>query len=325
MKRVLITGATGFVGSWLAETYLNTPTLKGKVEEVELHCTRRRRSDLSNVEHIKNNVKWIELDVEDMRSCIDALEESQPDIIHHLAAQTFVPTSWRAPQQTFMVNAIGTINLLEAIRVVDINPIMHFAGSSEEYGLVKENEVPVKETNPLRPMSPYGVSKVAGDLTCQQYHKSYKIKTVITRAFNHSGARRGEVFVTSNFAKQIAEIEKKLREPIIYVGNLNAERDFTDVRDICKAYMLIEHCKFGDVYNICSGKVYSINQVLNILLNLSNTKDIKISVDQNRMRPSDVPILIGNCDKFKDVTDWEPEIKFEKTMEDLLNYWRNRR
>jgi GDP-4-dehydro-6-deoxy-D-mannose reductase len=277
---------------------------------------------MSNVAHVCDKINWVELDVEDMRSCIDALRESQPDVIHHLAAQSFVPTSWRAPQQTFTTNVIGTINLLEAVRVEDIDPLFHYAGSSEEYGLVKEDELPINENNPLRPLSPYGVSKAAGDLLCQQYHRSYGIKTVITRAFNHSGARRGEVFVTSNFAKQIAEIERGLRKPVIYVGNLEAKRDFTDVRDICRAYMLLEKCKWGEVYNVCSGRAWSIKSVLDYLILFSSVRDIKVEQDPSRMRPSDVPVLLGSYSKFKGETGWEPRIPFEKTLEDLLNYWR---
>lgn len=314
--RILITGCTGFVGSWLAELYLE--------RGFEVWGAKRRRSDMSNVAHVCDKIHWVELDVEDMRSCIDALKDSQPDIIHHLAAQSYVPTSWRAPQQTFTTNAIGTINLLEAIRIENIDPIFHYAGSSEEYGLVALDEIPITEDNPLRPLSPYGVSKVAGDLSCQQYYRSYGIKTVITRAFNHSGPRRGEVFITSNFAKQIVEIEKGLRKPIIYVGNLEAQRDFTDVRDICRAYMLVEKCKYGTAYNICSGKALNMKQVLNLLLSMSNVKEVKIERDSSRMRPSDVPILLGSYRRFKMATGWEPVIPFEQTLSDLLQYWRGK-
>ena len=189
--------------------------------------------------------------------------------------------------------------------------------------MVYPEELPVRETNPLRPLSPYGVSKVALDRLAYQYHKSYGLRTVVTRAFNHTGPRRGDVFVTSNFAKQIAEIEKG-KEPIIYVGNLNAKRDFSDVRDVVRAYWLaLQKCEFGEVYNICSEKVGTIQEVLNLLLSMTD-KNIELKQDPFRMRPSDVEILLGDCSKFKKQTGWEPTIPFEKTLEDLLEYWRER-
>ena len=199
--------------------------------------------------------------------------------------------------------------------------VIQIAGSSEEYGLVHENETPIKETNQLRPLSPYAVSKVAQDLLGYQYHKSYGIKTVITRAFNHEGPRRGEVFSTSNFAKQIAEIERGA-EPVIQVGNLDSSRDFTDVRDVVRAYTVaVEKCDYGEAYNICSGKAWKISEMLKLLLSMS-TKKIEIREDPARMRPSDVQLLLGDFSKFHKKTGWKPEIPFDKTMKDLLDYWR---
>jgi GDP-4-dehydro-6-deoxy-D-mannose reductase len=200
---------------------------------------------------------------------------------------------------------------------------IQIAGSSEEYGMVYENEIPIKETNPLRPLSPYAVSKVAHDLLGYQYYKSYKLYIVRTRGFNHSGPRRGEVFVESNFPKQIAEIEKGLKEPVIHVGNLEAKRDFTDVRDMVRGYWLsLEKCDPGEVYNICSGRAFKIKEVLDILLSLSKVK-VEVKQDPTRMRPSDVPILLGDHTKFSEKTGWQPTIPFEKTLEDILNYWRS--
>ena len=190
--------------------------------------------------------------------------------------------------------------------------------------MVYPNEVPIRETNPLRPLSPYGVSKVAADKLGCQYHMSYGLKTVVTRAFNHTGPRRGDVFVTSNFSKQVAEIERGLKEPTIYVGNLDARRDFTDVRDIVKAYWLaVTKGEYGEVYNICSGETRTIQSVLDLLLSMTDKK-IEIKQDPSRMRPSDVEVLHGDYSKFKERTGWKPEIPFEKTMADLLNYWRER-
>ncbi len=314
--KVLITGITGFAGSHLAEYVLR----KG----AEVFGTIRWRSRTENIDHIKDKIKLIDCDLRDASSVVKALDESRPDYIFHLSAQSFVPTSWHAPAETLVTNIIGQVNLFEAIRELKLNPRIQLACSSEEYGMVYENEIPIKETNSLRPLSPYGVSKVAQDLLGYQYHQSYGMHIVRTRAFNHEGARRGEVFVTSNFAKQIAEIEKGLKEPVIEVGNLEAKRDFSDVRDVVRAYWLaLEKCEPGEVYNIASGKAFKIADMLNMLLKLSDV-DVKIWQDPARMRPSDVPILAGDATKFKKATGWEPEIPFEKTLEDLLNYWRKR-
>ena len=186
--------------------------------------------------------------------------------------------------------------------------------------------MPIKETNPLRPQSPYAVSKVAMDYLGYQYFQSYGMKIVRTRGFNHTGPRRGEVFVTSNFAKQIALIEKEKKEPTIEVGDLTPKRDWTDVRDMVRAYFLsVEKGKSGEVYNICSEKTIRVREVLDLLISMSKIKDkIKVKPDKSRMRPSDVPVLLGDCSKFKKATAWKPEIPFTKTMEDLLNYWRAR-
>jgi len=315
-KRVLVIGISGFVGSHLAEYLLN--------EGLEVYGIIRWRSRMDNIKHLKDKLHLFEADIKDAHSMQTAVDETQPDYIFHLAAQSFVPASWNAPAETLTTNIVGNVNLLEAIRKSNCDPIIQIAGSSEEYGMVHPDEVPIKETNPLRPMSPYGVSKVAQDLLSRQYYLSYGIKTVVTRAFNHTGPRRGDVFVTSNFSKQIAEIEKGLIEPIMYVGNLNAKRDFSDVRDVVRAYWLaVTKCEYGDVYNICSERVRTIQFVLDLLLGVTN-KNIEIKKDPARMRPSDVEILQGDCSKFREKTGWKTKIPFEKTMEDLLNYWRER-
>ncbi|UCE38222.1 MAG: GDP-mannose 4,6-dehydratase [Thermoplasmata archaeon] len=316
-ERVLITGITGFVGSHLAEMFL--------ARGMEVHGTKRWRSKIENIVHIMDQLHLKEADLRDGHSLFEVVKEVKPHYIFHLAAQSFVPTSWRAPADTMETNAVGTLNLLEAVRKVGIDPAIHIAGSSEEYGLVYPDEVPIKETNPLRPLSPYGVSKVATDKLGFQYHRSYGMRIVVTRSFNHTGPRRGEVFVTSNFAKQIVEIEKGLRKPVIRVGNLDAKRDFSDVRDVVRGYWLsLEKGEFGDCYNICSGTTRVIKDVLDIHLKNSEVKDIKIEEDPLRMRPSDVEILHGDCSKLMKQTGWNPEIPFEKTMSDLMDYWRGR-
>ncbi|MHB8896120.1 MAG: GDP-mannose 4,6-dehydratase [Candidatus Geothermincolia bacterium] len=316
--RVLITGITGFAGSHLAEYCL----ARG---DVELFGTARWRSRMDNVGDIVDHVTLFDCDLKDSVAVRHCLSDVRPDYIFHLAAQSFVPTSWKAPVETVCTNMIGEINLFEAMRELGLKETrIQLAGSSEEYGMVYEDEVPIKETNPLRPLSPYGVSKVGQDLLGYQYHESYGLYAVRTRAFNHTGPRRGDVFVSSNFSRQIANIEKGNVEPVIKVGNLDARRDFTDVRDMVKAYWLaLEKGEAGEVYNLGSGKDVTIRKMLDILLSFSDI-EIEVRQDPERMRPSDVEILLADTTKFHDLTGWVPEIPLEKTLEDLLNYWRER-
>jgi len=314
--KILITGITGFAGSHLAELALK--------KEVDVFGTVRWRSRLENIEKIKNEVMLIDCDMRDFCSVKSALKKVKPDYIFHLAAQSFVPTSWNAPHETMTTNIIGQLNFFEAIRDLGINPVMQIACSSEEYGLVRPEEVPIIEENPLRPLSPYAVSKVAQDMMGYQYHKSYGLNIVRTRGFNHTGPRRGEVFVTSNFAKQIAEIEAGKREQVIHVGNLDARRDFSDVRDIVRAYWFaVEKGEPGEVYNVASGVAFKISEVLKKLLSFSSV-NVDIVQQQERMRPSDVEILLGSYEKFNKRTGWKPEISFDRTLNDLLDYWRAR-
>jgi len=315
--RVLVTGIAGFVGSHLAEFLLAKKNIK--VFGIDRWLTR-----LDNIEHIKNKIKIIECDLTDPFSTTKEIEKIRPDLIFHLAAQSFVPTSWNAPHDTLTTNIIGQLNIFESVRKHRMDTRIQIACSSEEYGLVHKNEVPIKETNPLRPLSPYAVSKVAQDFLGYQYFKSYKMFIVRTRGFNHTGPRRGENFVTSNFAKQIALIEKGKQRPVIEVGNLNAIRDFTDVRDMIRGYWLaLQKGKPGEEYNICSGRGIEIKNMLQLLLNMSKTK-ITVHQDASRLRPSDVEILVGSYKKFNKQTGWKPQIPFEKTIRDLLNYWREK-
>lgn len=315
--QVLITGITGFVGSHLAEYCL-------KKDDVKVFGTIRWRSRTENIEHIMDQINLVECDLKDPTSTKKAIEAVKPDYIFHLAAQSFVPTSWHAPAETLSTNIIGQVNIFEAVRELGIKPRIQLACSSEEYGLVYENEAPITEDNPLRPLSPYAVSKVTQDLLGYQYHQSYGMFIVRTRGFNHTGPRRGSVFVTSNFAKQIAEIEAGKKEAVIEVGNLEARRDFTDVRDMVRAYWLsLEKGIAGEAYNVASGKAYQIKEMLDILLSYSSVK-VEIKQDPMRMRPSDVELLLGDYSKLKKQTGWEPEIPFEQTLKDLLDYWRDR-
>src|SRR5579884_3406785 len=260
-------------------------------------------------------------DLADPSSMRRLIEGLRPDRVFHLAAQSFVPVSWESPAETMELNVIGQVHLFEAIRETGIDPLVHVAGSSEEYGLVFPDEVPMKETNPLRPLSPYAVSKVAQELLAWQYNQSYGLKVVVTRGFNHTGPRRGEVFSTSTFAKQIAQIEKGLQPPVLEVGDLSSKRDWTDVRDTVRGYWLaLERGKPGEVYNVGSGVCRSCEEMLGVLLTHTDRK-IDVRVDPSRLRPSDVKILWSDPSKFQRQTGWQPEIPFETTMKDLLDYW----
>jgi GDP-4-dehydro-6-deoxy-D-mannose reductase len=267
----------------------------------------------------------VEADILDASSCLQVLKAVRPDWIFHLAAQSFVPTSWAAPASTMSTNVLGQVHLFEALRALDaLDTRFHVCGSSEEYGYVAPEETPITEDNPLRPLSPYGVSKVAQDLLGYQYFRSYGLHAVRTRAFNHGGPRRGEVLLPSDFAKQIAEIEKGLREPVIAVGNLEAVRDFTDVRDIVRGYWLaLEKGEPGAVYNIGSGNSPSIREILEGLLALTDAA-VEVREVPEKMRPSDVQILISDSSRFCGLTGWEPQISLDRMLSDTLDYWRER-
>jgi len=315
--RVLITGITGFAGSHLAEFLLH----RGGVE---VHGIKRWRSQTENIDPLLSKVTLHDGDIRDASSVRDVVERVCPDRIFHLAAQSFVQMSWSAPAESLSTNLIGQLNLFEAIRQTGINPLIQIAGSSEEYGWVEPEELPIQETNPLRPLSPYAVSKVGQDLLGFQYFMSYKMGIVRTRGFNHTGPRRGEVFAESSFAQQIAKIELGLQEPVLRVGNLEAKRDFTDVRDMVDGYWLaLEKGIPGEVYNICSGHAFSIGELLEMLLGLSSVK-VRIIEDPTRLRPSDPPCLMGDRSKFSRTTGWQPRIPMEKTLQDLLDHWRQK-
>ncbi|MBN1163843.1 MAG: GDP-mannose 4,6-dehydratase [Candidatus Krumholzibacteriota bacterium] len=315
--RVLITGITGFAGSHLADLCLAK-------KEVDLYGIIRWRSRTENIEHIWDKLKLLECDLRDASSTRDVIEQIRPDYIFHLAAQSFVPTSWKAPSESLITNVIGQLNIFEAIKKIDLDCRIQIACSSEEYGMVLPEEVPIRESNPLRPLSPYGVSKVGQDMLGYQYFMSYGMKIVRTRGFNHTGPRRGPVFVCSDFAKQIIDIERDLRDPVMKVGNLDARRDFTDVRDMVRAYWLsLEKGVPGSVYNICSGKSYSIKEILDILIEISGVK-VEVDMEEGRLRPSDVPLLEGDFSHFRNDTGWEPEISIEQTLADLLDFWREK-
>jgi len=311
------------VGSHLADYVLeNHP-------DVEIFGLKRWRSPLDNVRHITGKITLIDADLRDLSSLIYLMDKTKPGVIFHLAAQSYVPTSFSAPVDTLENNIIGTANLLESIRLTRLDPVIHICSSSEVYGQVTPEEVPIKETNPLRPASPYAVSKVGEDMLGWQYFTSWGLKTLRTRMFTHTGPRRGDVFVASNFALQIARIEKGLQEPTILVGNLDSVRTFADVRDTVRAYWVMVEKYFegkvaaGDVFNIGGTTTMTIGEMLDKLIALSPVKGkVSIKVDKQRLRPSDITLQIPCIDKFRQQTGWEPRIPFETTMLDLLEYWR---
>lgn len=321
MKKILITGANGFTGSHLAE-YI----LENRLGEV--YGTIRANSSTSGISHLLDSMSLVKCDITDYFGARKTIKETMPTHIFHLAAQAYVPDSWKSPFETMQTNILGTLNILEAVREIDAGIKVHVASTSEIYGQVNENELPIKETNPLRPLSPYGVSKAASDLLAYQYSQSYGLKIVRTRAFNYTGRRSGIVFATSDWARQIVEIEKGLREPEIMVGRLDSRRDISDVRDVVRGYWLaLEKGEPGEVYNICSGKTFSMKEVLDMMLGLSTVKakmKIKVKTDPSRLRPSDIDVLYGDFTKFRARTGWEPRYSLKDTLSDLMEHWREK-
>ncbi len=339
--RVLITGITGFAGSHLAE-YLHT------LDGVEVFGIHRWRSRLDNLvdlaaagalhsvepgasdpevirrAFVPGKVNLLGGDISDFASMRTAVAAVQPDRIFHLAAQSHVPTSWNAPADTLHLNVIGQVNLFEAMRAAGNDAVVQIAGSSEEYGLVHPHEVPMTEENPLRPLSPYAVSKVAQDKLAYQYFMSYGLKAIVTRGFNHCGPRQTENFIVASLGKQIADIEAGLQEPALLHGDLDSKRDLTDVRDIVRAYWrLLEVGQPGEAYNIGSGSCRAVREVLDGYLALTDVR-IELRQDPARMRPSDVTLLWADDRKFRQISGWEPQIPFEQTLRDTLDYWRGR-
>jgi len=311
--RVLITGINGFVGSHLAELCIS----KGD----EVYGVVRHRSEMDNISHILPLIKVFECELTDYTNVKETIAKIRPDVIFHLAAQSYVPTSWKSPADTLTNNIIGELNILEAVREIVPECVIQIAGSSEEYGNPKYE--PINEEHPLNPASPYGVSKVAQDKLACQYAESYKMKIVVTRGFNHTGPRRGHEFVCSAFAKQIVEAKNGDK---IMVGNLEAIRDFTDVRDMIRAYYLAvtsDKIEYGVPYNITTGNGIKIQYILDTLIKISG-KSLSVVQDPERMRPSDIKSLAGNSNKFRQATGWQPEIGFDNTLADIYEYWDNK-
>ena len=324
--KALITGITGMVGSHLADYLLENT-------DWEIYGMCRWRSATDNVEHLldrvnkRDRVYFQHGDLNDLSSLIHVLNEAKPDYVFHLAAQSYPRTSFDAPADTLQTNIIGTNNLLEAIRFSKLNPVIHVCASSEVFGRVPKEKLPIDEECTFHPASPYAISKVGTDLVGRYYAEAFGMTVMTTRMFTHTGPRRGDVFAESTFAKQIAMIEQEIIPPVVKTGNLDSLRTWSDVRDAVRAYYMLvtENPVGGEYYNIGGTFSCSVKDMLDHLISLSTAKDIiKVETDPERLRPIDADLQVPNTAKFEKHTGWKPEIPFEQTMMDLLNYWRER-
>lgn len=333
-KRVLITGITGMVGSHLADFLLENT-------DWDIYGVCRWRSPLDNVEQLlerankKDRIYFEYADLNDQISLIKVINNIKPDYIFHLAAQSYPMTSFTAPIETLNTNILGTCRLLEAIRNLmeqdkDYKPVVHVCASSEVFGKIPADKKPkegINEECPFHPASPYAISKVGTDLLGRYYAEAYGMIVMTTRMFTHTGPRRGDVFHESTFAKQIAMIEKGLIPPVVKVGNLESLRTYADVRDAVRAYYMLvtKNPIAGEYYNIGGRYTCTVRETLETLISLSTKKDeIIVEIDPERLRPIDADLQVPDCRKFEEHTGWQPEISYKQTMEDLLNYWRNR-
>lgn len=313
--KALITGITGFAGSFLAENLVN----QGKFE---VSGTYFSENSLSNVELVKDHLKLHQLDLQDFEAVKKLISEEKPDVIFHLAALAAAGESFANPSKFINNNVDSQVNLFESIKAASIKPKVLVVSSAEVYGDVDTSDLPIDEQTPIRPVNPYGVSKVACDFMGLQYFLSDNIPVIRVRPFNHIGPRQTPSFVVARFAKAIADIEKGHEEPILKVGNLEAKRDFTDVRDMVQAYVdLMEKGEVGEVYNAGTGKSFKIEEILSKLLALSS-KEIIVEKDQSLFRPIDTPDLVCDNSKIKSTTGWEPKINIEETLSQTLDYFR---
>jgi len=315
--RALVTGADGFVGGYLIN-YLLAET------DLEIIGTVYKYGKQPDPDFASSRVTLERLDLLENSAVAGVLTRYRPEYIFHLAGQAFVPLSWENPRSTFEQNVFILLNLFQSILAAKLDTKILVVGSGDEYGAIDPEDLPIDEETRLRPVSPYGASKVTQDLLAWQYHRSHGLHTVRVRPFNHIGPGQNEVFVTSSFAKQIAEIEAGKHSPVLRHGNLEAKRDFTDVNDIVRAYWLaLNYGQPGGVYNVGSGQAVSIQQILDILLSLAKTPII-VESDPDRMRPSDTPVFVSNSSRLKQATGWEPQIPLEQTLYDILADWRKR-
>ena len=327
--KALITGMTGMVGSHLADFLLRNT-------DWDIYGMQRWRSPLDNILHLMDRINkkdrvFVEYgDLNDQSSLLHVLDKVQPDYIFHLAAQSYPQTSFIAPIDTLNTNILGTCRLLESVRILKLNSIIHVCASSEVFGRIpldKKPDTGIHEECPFHPASPYAISKIGTDMLGRYYAEAYGMTIMTTRMFTHTGPRRGDVFHESTFAKQIAMIENGIQEPVIKVGNLKSLRTYADVRDAVRAYYMLvtKNPVAGEYYNIGGTHTCEVGETLECLLSFSPLKDkIKIEVDPERLRPIDADLQVPDCRKFIEHTGWKPEISFEQTMKDLLNFWREK-
>ncbi len=316
MKSLVIGGA-GFVGAYLVrhlKNDLNHQVVVTKMPNEEL-----------NIEGIDmGEIEVLNLNILQKQEIETLLKEIKPDYIFHLAAQSSVSVSWKNPSLTIDVNIKGSTNLLEVLKDLDFKPRTLLIGSGEEYGHIREGEIPINENNNTRPGNIYAATKACQNMIGKIYADAYGLNVIMVRAFNHIGPNQTPIFVVADFCKQVAEIEAGHQEPVIRVGNLSAARDFTDVRDVVRAYaMLVEKGQPGETYNVGSGKAIPISQILEMIVNKSAAQ-IQVMVDEKKLRPVDVPIIEADITKLQKITGWQKEIDLEETIQDTLNYWRDK-
>jgi len=308
--KALIIGGAGFVGNYLIEHCKRD-------WQWSVHVTKMPNETIANPD-----VSIHDLDILEKKEITALLRTVRPDYIFHLAAQSSVAVSWKNPALTIDVNVKGSINVLDAIRELDYSPRILLIGSGEEYGHILPGETPISERNTPRPGNIYAATKACQNMIGAIYAKAYQMQIMMVRAFNHIGPNQSPLFVVADFCRQVAEIEAEMRPPVIHVGNLAAERDFTDVRDVVRAYaLLIQKGQPGETYNVGSSHAVSIEEVLTQILSLS-ARQIQVSVDPDRLRPVDIPIIEADITKLREVTNWTPAIPLQQTLEETLNYWR---
>lgn len=318
MKKAMIIGAAGFVGSYLIK-HLNAEC---GYEVIATKLPNERIDEEIINSDIK--VKIFDLNILDKEAIVSLLFEVRPDYIFHLAAQSSVSVAWNNPQLTIDVNIKGAVNVMDAIRELFYKPRIVVIGSGEEYGHIKEGETPIREETKANPGNIYAATKACQNMIGSIYAKAYDMEIILVRAFNHIGPKQSPIFVVSDFCKQVAEIEAGLKEPVMYVGNLSAKRDFTDVRDVVRAYgLLAKNGQKGATYNVGRGHAYEIKEILDKIIAHSSVK-IKVETDPAKIRPVDVPIIEADISKLTDATGWVPEIPIEQTICEVLDYWREK-
>jgi GDP-4-dehydro-6-deoxy-D-mannose reductase len=314
--KVLITGIEGFAGSHLAELLLS--------EGWEVFGIKHPESTFENIAFLSDSVHISQIDINQHEQVNSEMEKILPEAIIHLAAFSRVGLSWKSRTYTYRTNILATANLLEAAAELSPPPRLLMISSAEVYGPLPESRMPIPEDYPMNPVNPYAVSKASVELIMHQFtNENRELNWKIVRPFNHTGPRQTGGFVCSDFAQRVAQIEAGIAEPEIKVGNLNALRDFSDVRDIVRSYKLLIESDSRKTYNVCSGKAYSIQDILDMLREMSKIK-IAVSVDEKKLRPIDTPVIVGDNTRIKKDLGWEPRIPFEKTLNDLLEYWREK-